>query len=155
MITMKLAWAAAATAAAGVLGGGTAWADADCGKPTCFTHVYVDGGQLVAEWQSPITGPYTGGDHVQMAEGYDPNMGYDVRVQPDGTGHGSYRGIVAMPGEFYALRVRSCSNTGCGPWETDVFRAPDRPPPPEKVHLPYSNGPVNPYRCPACELAGN
>ena len=127
--TKVLACGAAATAAAGaLLCGGTAVADANCGKPTCFTSIRVDNGVIVADWQSPITGPYTVLDQLELSQGLDPSFGPHVLVRADDSGHGFYRsGIAARPGYMYTLRVRSCSRTVCGPWETSGFHAPDAP----------------------------
>ena len=73
--TKVLACGAAATAAAGaLLCGGTAVADANCGKPTCFTSIRVDNGVIVADWQSPITGPYTVLDQLELSQGLRPEF---------------------------------------------------------------------------------
>jgi hypothetical protein len=132
---------------------GPAAADVDCGigKPTCITHIDVDNGVLAAEWQSPVTGLYTVRDHLELSGPRDPT-GRDVWVQADDTGHGTYTsGMAALPGEFFLVKVQSCSHTDCGPWDAEGFRVPEKPQP-RPVQLPYSPDDIAP--CLACEVPG-
>jgi hypothetical protein len=132
------------------------------GDRPCFTGVHMeDPATLAATW----TDTYPVYDYLNVR--YSSPGGPEPQAEI-GANATDYRIYGVQPGVTYTVKVQGCKRTielfgdssKCTPFDATQFTVPapeppPPPPPPRKVELPYSNGEVNPYRCPACELAGN